>query len=41
MDFDFDRPPSLLTLLIIGAGVFALLCLSCACTAPLLMFLKK
>jgi hypothetical protein len=34
VDFDFDKPPSFLTMVLIGAGVLALLCLSCACTVP-------
>jgi hypothetical protein len=34
VDFDFDKPPSFLTMVLIGAGVLALLCLSCTCTVP-------
>jgi hypothetical protein len=34
VDFDFDKPPSFTTLLIIGAYAFAMLCLACTCTAP-------
>ena len=41
MDFDFDKPPSFTTLVIIGPCAFALLCFGCACTVPFAMVLRK
>jgi hypothetical protein len=34
VDFDFDKPPGFGTVVLIGAGVMLLLCVSCTCTAP-------
>ena len=36
---DFDKPPSVGVLLLIGLGAVLLICLSCACTAPFVPFL--
>jgi hypothetical protein len=41
VDFDFDKPPSATTLLLIGLGAVLLLCVSCMCTAPFAIILLK
>ena len=41
VDFNFDKPPSAATLLLIGVGAFLLLCLSCTCTAPFAAFFMR
>jgi hypothetical protein len=34
VEFDFDKPPSFLTVVLIGAGAALLFCISCTCTVP-------